>query len=72
MTGNAGRAEDYISRMADGATWFIKPPGVERVTETRSCIHCGKPYTITIPYDKCVPGARDLCNDCLVNGVQLP
>jgi hypothetical protein len=68
VTGNAGRAEDYINRMVDGASYFIKPPEVPRVIETRSCIHCGKPYTLNIPYENCVPGARDLCDSCLIKG----
>jgi hypothetical protein len=72
VTGNVGRAEDYINYLGDGETYFLRPSGVPRVITERACIHCGKPYTISIPYDKCVPGLRDLCDTCIVKGVKLP
>ena len=35
-------------------------------TTTRTCLQCGQPYTISIPYELCNPGIRDLCDDCLL------
>lgn len=69
MTGNADRAQHYIDRMMAGETLFFRPATVPRIVSTRACIHCGKPYTLTIQYSLCVPGARDLCDDCLAKGV---
>jgi len=72
VTANRDRLADYLSYLNGAESVFILPPGVRFSPETRACVSCGKPYVIHIPYEKCVPGARDLCDACLVKGVRLP
>jgi len=71
VTANEERIQDYINHLLKGDAVILKPPSVPRVISTRACLHCGKEYQINIPYEKCVPGNRDLCDACIVKGVRL-
>lgn len=71
MTRNEERIKEYIDHLVDGDAVIIKSPSVPRNVSTRACLHCGKEYQINIPYEKCVPGNRDLCDNCIVKGVRL-
>jgi len=72
MTVNEARLERYIEQMTGGRAVLYRCSSSPPVVSTRACVHCAKPYQITTPYELCNPGARDLCDDCLVKGIQLP
>ncbi|MGD0535555.1 MAG: hypothetical protein ABR999_09000 [Methanoregula sp.] len=72
MGRNQDKLEEYVNYLHGDGDAIIMHEDVPQVVSTRACIHCGKPYQINIPYELCVPGVRDLCDDCLIKGVPLP
>jgi hypothetical protein len=72
VSGNKLQLTDYMAHLPGGRKGWIIDREIPTVISTRACVHCGKPYQITAPYEHCNPGIRDLCDDCLIKGVKLP
>jgi|GEM_PF-5399584 len=70
MIENEKKMKIHIDYLVNGDTIFKRPPSIPKVISTRACLHCGKSYQISIPYEECVPGNRDLCDTCLIKGVK--
>ena len=71
VTGNEKKMKIYIDYLLNGDAIMVKPPSVPRVISTRTCLHCGNSYQISIPYEDCQLGNRDLCDDCIAKGIKL-
>lgn len=72
MTENERKMKIYIDYLMDGDAIILNRPSVPKVVSTRTCLHCGNSYQISIPYEECQPGNRDLCDCCIAKGIQLP
>ncbi len=67
MNVNTQRLNEYLDRLQGPPSFYRDRGLVLSRPETRLCLQCGAPYTISIPYVLCNPVVRDLCDDCLLS-----